>query len=241
MNALLLFPTLVTQEDYPEKDKFKDLILKNIHKHLSPEGYSHERTGHVTLHHEKAYQDFFQFVTSCVKQHFEVLGIDSEIYEYNVVKTWFNLTKEMNNPRHNHSDAHVSFSYYVNTPEEIKKMICFFVDKPPNSFYTGMLNNVHTHNIVSSESWSLETNEGQLFIFPSNLAHAVIKSKDDIQEGSIANTGVEAPIKNAKEASTYRIVIAGDIVLTHKNKAAVSLGLQPVGNWKTFNTKPNKR
>jgi hypothetical protein len=235
MSGLLLFPTLITQEEYDKKELFKETVFRNIHKSLSSDGYSHERTGHVTLHHEEEYSDLFKFVTSCAKRHIEALGIDPSIYAYNVVKTWFNITKTKNNPKHSHADAHLSFAYYVNTPQEAKKMLCFFAKHPANRLYEGMLSNVHTYNVANADSWSFPTTEGQLFMFPAATEHAVISSKDDIGDSHIANVfGADEPLTNVADAPSFRIVIAGDIILTHREKAAVNLGLQPVENWKTF-------
>ena len=40
--------------------------------------------------------------------------------------------------------------------------------------------------------------------------------------------------KSLEDAKEHRIAIAGDIILTYKEKAAKPLGLQPKRNWRTF-------
>lgn len=235
MEAMLLFPTFVGKDTYQEKDNFKEKVFSTIHNHLSPEGYSHERTGHVTLHHDETYHDFFKFVVRSAKDYVATLDIDPEIYDYNVVKTWFNITKESRNPRHNHADAHLSFSYYIHTPKEVKKFLCFFSDNKINALYDGMMLNVKGFNQLNSESWMFETNEGDIFLFPSKLGHAVVAGGADITEGDAAKLfKQEEPIKSVDTLNKFRVVIAGDMVLTHKEKTAINLGLQPVTNWRTF-------
>jgi hypothetical protein len=80
-----------------------------------------------------------------------------------------------------------------------------------------------------------ETNEGDIFLFPSKLGHAVVAGGADITEGDAAKLfKQEEPIKSVDTLNKFRVVIAGDMVLTHKEKTAINLGLQPVTNWRTF-------
>ena len=110
-------------------------------------------------------------------------------------------------------------------------MICFFRDKNPNELYAGMLINSTNYNIENASSWSIEINEGQIYLFPASLAHAVIASTNDVNETGVSNITSDDPVKDLAE---FRVAIAGDIVLTHKEKAIISMGLQPVKNWRTF-------
>jgi hypothetical protein len=232
MNKIHLFPTFVGQETYQDALSFKDLIFNTIEDHLTEDGYSHELTGHLTLHHDVRYKQFFEFATRSAMQYISCLNIDPNIYDYNIVKSWFNIRKERNNSKHSHADAHLSFVYYISTPPEVKKMLCFFVKESPNQLYNGMDINIQGFNYENALSWSIEVNEGQIYLFPADFGHGVIASKDDISD-DITNTGTkDEPIKNNVEE--FRIAIAADIVLTHKEKTLISMGLQPVKNWRTF-------
>lgn len=232
MNKIHLFPTFVGQELYQDAESFKTLIFNSIGDHLTDDGYSDELTGHLTLQHDARYRPFFEFATQSAMQYVGCLNIDPNTYDYNIVKSWFNITKEKNNPSHTHSDAHLSFVYYISTPVEVKKMLCFFVAESPNQLYHGMASQIKAFNYENALSWSIEISEGEIYLFPANLAHGVVASKDDITPQGISNIRAkDVPMLNLKE---FRVAIAGDIVLTHKDKALVSMGLQPIKNWRTF-------
>jgi hypothetical protein len=232
MNKIHLFPTFVGRELFQGASAFKSKVFDTISDHLSDDGYSHELTGHLTLQHDVRYKQFFEFATMSAMQYVACLNIDPNIYDYNIVKSWFNITKERNNPRHAHSDAHISFVYYISTPIDVKKMLCFFIDESPNQLYSGMDFNIKEFCYENSLSWSIEVNEGEIYLFPASLAHGVISSKSDITLQGISNsTEKDIPILNIKE---FRVAIAGDIILTHKDKALIPMGLQPTKNWRTF-------
>jgi hypothetical protein len=232
MNKVLLFPTLIGHSVYAQSDAFRDLIFDTIDDHKSPSGYSHEMTGDLDLQKDVRYSDFFSFVTKCAMEYVASLEIAPHQYDYNIVKAWFNITRSKNNPKHSHRDAHLSFAYYVHTPQEFKKMICFFSQDKVNELYAGMFNNVRGFNLENASSWSLDADQGGIYVFPAKLEHAVIATKDDITNSGVLNAdAADDPIDDIKK---FRITLAGDIVLTHKEKALVHLGLQPVKNWRTF-------
>lgn len=232
MNKIHLFPTFVGQDIYRDAGVFKDLIFNSIEDHLTDDGYSDELTGHLTLQHDERYRSFFEFATQSAKRYVECLNINPNTYDYNIVKSWFNITREKNNPIHTHSDAHLSFVYYISTPTEVKKMLCFFVDESPNQLYHGMSSLVKEFNYENALSWSIEIAEGEIYLFPASLAHGVIASKNDINTKGISKImDKDVPIRDLRE---FRVAIAGDMVLTHKDKALVSMGLQPTKNWRTF-------
>jgi hypothetical protein len=235
MNKILLFPTFIGHNVYAHADAFRDLIFDTIDDHKSPDGYSHELTGNLDLQKDVRYSEFFSFVTECAMEYVASLQVDPNQYDYNIVKSWFNITRSKNNPKHSHKDAHLSFAYYISTPQELKKMICFFSQDKTNELYAGMFNNVSVFNLENASSWSLDANQGEIYIFPAKLEHAVIATMNDITNSGVMNaSGVEDAID---DITKFRVAIAGDIVLTHKEKALVSLGLQPVKNWKTFEVK----
>jgi hypothetical protein len=97
--------------------------------------------------------------------------------------------------------------------------------------YKGFLNfNIKEHNVVNSSTWRIPPVEGQIIVFPSKLEHSVMSNdqKDPIvakDEGS----------KTVDDLLERRICIAGDFILTHKNKTTQYLGLQPIKNWRIFN------
>jgi uncharacterized protein (TIGR02466 family) len=231
MNVNLLFPILVTDDYYYDHLKFKKIFLENAFKHMSEDGYSSESTGNVDIHLDPAFEKFFKFVAGNIKQYINTMNVDPEIFDYSLVKSWLNITKESDNPIHNHADAHISFSYYVNIPKNIQKNFVMYRPDDTADLYKGFLNfNIKEHNVVNSSTWRIPPVEGQIIVFPSKLEHSVMSNdqKDPIvakDEGS----------KTVDDLLERRICIAGDFILTHKNKTTQYLGLQPIKNWRIFN------
>ena len=63
-----------------------------------------------------------------------------------------------------------------------------------------------------------------MYLFPARMNHDTVGKTTQRDPG----------VKNMDEARLHRISLAGDIVLTYKEKSAKSLGLQPRRNWRTF-------
>ena len=63
-----------------------------------------------------------------------------------------------------------------------------------------------------------------MFTFPSSLVHGTLARSDKGDKG----------LFSIKDYRRHRVAIAGDFLLTYKDKQAKSLGLQPVENWRTF-------
>ena len=230
MNVNLLFPILVTDDCYYDHLKFKKIFLENVFNHMTKDGYSNEHTGNVDLHLDPAFEKFFKFVSNSVKQYIHTMDIDPEIFDYSLVKSWLNITKETDNPIHNHADAHISFSYYVNVPKEAQKDFVMYRPDDTSDLYRGfLLFNIEQYNLVNSTTWRFTPFESQIIVFPSKMSHSVMARDHDkpitmMDEGS----------KTVDDLLEKRICIAGDFILTHKNKTKQYLGLQPIKNWKIF-------
>jgi len=231
MNIYGLFPVLITEKTTSEHEIFKDMFLKNIFRYLSPEGKSSEFTGHVNIHKDVEFTKFFEFVVSNIKDYISSLKIDPEIFNYALVKSWFNITKNSDNPSHNHQDAHISFTYYINTPKNISKDFVVYNTKETNSLYPGMLrlNKISEYNLFNSSTWRIPVHEGKIIVFPSTLQHSVM-SVDHYNPVVVDEPGC----KNIEDLTSSRIVIAGDFILTYKNKSNAYLGLQPMSNWSVW-------
>jgi hypothetical protein len=222
-----IFPTLITEFHYPEKDDFKQLFYQRIFDYMTPEGYSNEFTGHVNIHHEETFASFFTYAINCAKQYAARLHIDTDKFEFNLVKTWMNIKKDDSTPMHAHGDAHISFTYYVNVPKSFVRPIRFHNYNQRNEPYPGSIrwnNTSDSWDWLNSYTWQFEPVEGQLLVFPSMLPHDTIGSTNGQDKG---NPTVE-------ELNENRICLAADILLTYKDKTASPLGVQPVSNWRQF-------
>ena len=222
-----LFPTLVCEFHYPDKDDFKQLFYQRIFDYMTPEGYSNEFTGHVNIHHEPKFEPFFIYALDCVRQYTRRLHIDIDKFEFNLVKTWMNIKKDDSTPKHAHGDAHISFTYYVNVPKSFVRPIRFYNYERRNEPYPGSIrwnNSSNTWDWINAYSWQFDPVEGQLLVFPSILQHDTIGKTDGEDKG---NPTVE-------ELNENRICLAADILLTYKDKTSSPLGIQPVSNWRQF-------
>lgn len=223
-----LFPTLISEFHYDFPQSFKDKFFAQVMNHMSEEGFSDEMTGHVALHLEPTWEEIFKFATNGIKHYMFRLGADPEVFDINFVKTFLAITKEVSTPLHVHSDAHISWTYYVNVPDGVNYPIRFH-DRQRHEPYPGFCRYNNARNWwdhYNSETWKFVPTEGQMFVFSSNLAHDTVKYDN--------NTQNRVGCKTVVDLKKRRICMAGDIILTYKELTAVPLGLQPVKNWRTF-------
>ncbi len=222
MKTYDLFPTLVATETYRRHDKFKQTFFDNLPKYLREDGITGEQSGHVDLHLNPDFEEFFKFVASVAEEYVETLVGFKDMWEPWLVKTWFS---DFNVPAHNHEDAHLSFVYYVNVPEESAYPLHFLppLDRPndlTNGMFLGHKDNraVEYNNQYNCSSVEFRPIEGALAIFPAKLRHMVETHKTE----------------RVEKMEDRRISLAGDFVLTFKEKQARSMGLQPISNWRSF-------
>lgn len=223
-----LFPVLVGQFNYEKANEFKETLFTHGLKHFNESGFSNERTGHVCIHHEPEFSELYGFLTTCVKEYLQSLNVDPELFEINVVKSWFNVIRHQQTPLHAHGDAHISLVYYANTPESCQQLLRFhnyhFRMEPfPGSIRYN--NTSDNWNEFNSYTWAFMPNEGDVFVFPSQMMHETVGNVDHDDSG----------VKTQEDFKSHRCSIAADIVLTYKDSQAKPLGIQPVQNWKTFN------
>lgn len=223
MKTYDLFPTLVGTEIYSKHDEFKRIFFSNLPKYLREDGITGEESGHVDLHLNSDFEDFFKFVSNTAEEYIQELIGSKDIWELWLVKTWFS---DFSVPSHNHEDAHLSFVYYVNVPIDVASPLHMI---PPgnraNDLVSGMFLDSKTdevlkeYNQYNCKSVRFEPKEGGLIVFPSKINHVVedVRKKDRIED--------------------RRISIAGDFILTYKKQNCRSMGLQPIQNWRSMNRK----
>ena len=222
----LLFPVCLTEETNENHKSVKEAFERNILKYTNEYGMSDESTGHVTMHHEPEFEPVFKFATQAAKNFVAQYSIDPEVFDYNVVKSWMNILEHKNTPQHNHADAHISFAYYINVPEDKAMPItfCNYADRYEPFSFMAKHNNPSEWNLINSYGWSFTPEEGKMFVFPAQLQHYVDRISDAPETG----------IFSIEDYKKRRVTIAGDILLTYKETSAKSLGLQPIKNWRTF-------
>jgi hypothetical protein len=226
MQIHALFPTLFLEEVNSDHDHIKTTTLTALMNHLDSDGYSDESTGHVTIHHDPLLHPIFSMATTIAKQYCEVMQVDPSNFDFNIVKSWFNIIKDRSTPFHGHGDAHLSFVYYINVPTDCAQPIQFYASNDKYEPFPGFVkfNNPVEWNVFNSYAWSFSASEGTMYLFPARMNHDTVGK----------TTARDPGIKTLENAKTHRISLAGDIVLTYKEKSAKALGLQPKRNWRTF-------
>jgi hypothetical protein len=221
-----LFPTLLLEEVNADNDRVKDLLMARVLTHTDADGYSDESTGHVTIHHDPIFSPIFKMATSLAKQYCEVMQIDPSNFDFNIVKSWFNIIKDRSTPFHGHGDAHLSFVYYINVPTECAQQIQVYAHPEKYEPFPGFArhNNPNEWNIFNSYAWAFPASEGSMYLFPARLNHDTQGKTKDRDPG----------VKTLEDVKMQRVAIAGDILLVYKEKSAKALGLQPKRNWRTF-------
>ena len=127
---------------------------------------------------------------------------------------------------HNHADAHMSFTYYINIPKEFSKPIRFYNYHARHEPFPGCIkfNDPSKWDDFNAYTWQIEPREGRLFVFPANLTHDTVGHEEAKEPGCFTQGDLEQ----------MRVCLACDILLTYKDKASKPLGVQPVSNWRIF-------
>ena len=223
---ILLFPTLITlgkrEVDELEKESWFSAYLE-----MSDEdGKSMDYLGYQSIHHDKRFMKVFSDVADTIRNHLKTLGVDIEIIDIHITKSWFNVKKEHGNPIHNHAENHLSFTYYPHLRQD--KQLVFYQDrnKVNNDVYEDFLeSNVNEWYDINATSYSLPVREGNIFVFPSRLLHGVgTKHKE---------TSLES-FKNRDDLESSRFCVGGDAILTRKDTKGYNKLLTPIENWRKF-------
>jgi hypothetical protein len=227
----MIFPTLITEFSYDFPQKFKDTFFSKVYQHVDENGNSNEKTGHVTLHHDQDFKPLYKFIHNSLTEFVSSYGTDPQQIDIYIVKSWLNIIRDVQTPYHNHADAHISFVYYVNIPDDIVEPIRFFADdkgryEPYNGFCK-FANHSNQWTHINSVCWEFFPVEGHLLVFPSKIPH-------DTQLRSSTPKNMDSPNIPIENLKRKRISIAGDAVITFREKTAVAMGLQPVKNWRKF-------
>ncbi len=168
-----------------------------------------ELHGKVLIHHDKRLEPFFREIRKCVIDYLDYFKVDKSTFKVNFVKTWFTICDpEQTLPIHYHSCSHLSFVYYIQTPGDPLVL----VKKNPNEWFGDAFKHIEEHNYCNGDGYVIEPKPEHLVLFPSNIEHYT------------------AP-ENRKH---QRISLAGDIVLTLKDRRDSESGLLPPQYWKQF-------
>jgi hypothetical protein len=227
LNIHHLFPTLVTENQCDINEKILNIIYDNWEKHYT-NGHSSELTGNLDIHTDESFRDLYVFLTGCVSAYLHIMGVDSEIFDINFVKSWFNSLEELSTPLHAHGDAQMSVVYYAQIPQAAEQIIRFRMNDTTKEPFPGMArHNSFETNEFNTLHYGVAPKAGTALVFPASLFH------ETLGEGKNLNN-IEPPVRSLEDLKRKRICIASDVVLTYKEKSNKPLGLQPISQWRRF-------
>ena len=140
-----------------------------------------------------------------------------------ITKTWLSRSRATyeNIKWHSHSTSHISFSYYLNTPQN-SHAIKFANPHNTNSLFTGLNSSdvkdgVAERNELNASTFQIEPKEGSLILFPSSLDHCT-QCQNNNFEGE-------------------RLAIVGDVTLVYKEDGSndYSMGYINPKYWRIYN------
>jgi uncharacterized protein (TIGR02466 family) len=183
-----------------------------------------ENVGNPLLHLEPDLDSLFDEIINHIKNYAHNVLMLKDVFDFVITKTWISRSRQSNHeiPWHIHSTSHISFSYYINMPENAHSLK-FSNDYLPNNLFLGMTKDhkdfsrcfVKEYNDINCETIFMVPNEGDVVIFPSKLTHST-SSMNDKFDGE-------------------RLAIVGDITLVLKEEyLSYSMGYIHPKYWKTY-------
>jgi len=208
-----LFPTLVYQASLDDHQQYCDAFEKNggEFKFKNEAGSTNRNTGEyhgqILLHQLDSLRPFFEMLAQHVGKYLRVMGMKSEIFEIQCLKSWYVVCQPESDGEdnaivaHNHSCSDISWVYYIDVPADCsalkfhagRKLATELFD---SSFHYDWNDDeksaVSTFNWWNSDTWSIHPKAGDLVLFPGHQLHSV----------------------DANHSTSVRISVAGDIALT---------------------------
>ena len=231
MKPLLLFPTVVMSERRLVENEEKDLWFEAYLKHSAPDGTSHDFVGYETVHHEPQLEFFYKdILMPVVHGYFEMLKVNLDLLDIHVTKSFFNVTEQSGIRKHNHIENHLSFVYYPHVAKQKERNLMLFDPKDAggNEPYSLFFENFVTEwDAVNASSYTVPVEEGLIYVFPSNMSHDIQCIPGDKPPGILS-------FRSHKELTQSRFCVAGDMLITRKNKGPYKRSLPPVEDWKVF-------
>lgn len=198
-----IFPIVIGQDLFQFHEEFKSNHLEEI-KSIQERQNENNLPDLYFLHLNIKYLDFFKSLKNSIENYLVLLGIDPNIVNLHVVRSWvesYDNIREWTN-QHNNKSCNISFRYYLQSDDNTD-VVCFESNNYKNELSQGILNfspnggAIRNLNKYNCFGYGIPPTEGSLLIFPSPLK-------------------VETEVN--QENLNPRYIIAGDINLTLKPK-----------------------
>ena len=170
IHSLFVTPVYVTKlkrEFTNEENKFTDEIKLRCHKNI----------GNITsddtyVINNKQYSSLRKELNEIVKDYFNKIICPSDDIKPYITQSWLNFTEtDQHHHIHNHPNSLVSGILYINADKNNDK-VKFYASAPSNR-YSMIDIGTEKFNQFNSKSWWFSIETGQIFLFPSYLAHSV--------------------------------------------------------------------
>ena len=228
-----IFPTTISAKVRDVTEQEKDTWYECIMDGAKEECVSIVDFGFDRLQQDPRLAGIFSEITSLAYHHLETLGMDTDGLDIHVVKSWVNALSTSVNPRHHHAEAHYSFTYYPNVPNDVTRFdLCFDrIGSNLNEPYPHFISaNARDPLAPGGDVVRIKVEEGLMLIFPANLYHFTDA------EGLIQ---LQSEFINSKDdLRTKRVCIAGDMLVARKSAIGYSRLLPPPNEWRAFPRTP---
>ena len=166
-NIIGLFPTPVLSVDLDRNfTEIEWQFFEEIGRDLKPNRYNQSSKDTYVLNNPELYA-LRQFFEQQLEYYQKTILVPKNDVKMRITQSWINhSTIGQGHHKHYHSNSYLSGVFYIQTNPEDK--IDFFNDKLQHIDLS-----TKEWNVWNSHSWWLEAQQYRLYIFPSNLPHAV--------------------------------------------------------------------
>lgn len=171
-----IFPIRIYETEFPDFDKIKESVVKELEKHFSKnllgeefidqQGNRSIRRTTPDLHKDPNLKPLVDFIEFHGKEYWKILNLTKKADPY-VMHMWANsIPKGGHTPNHNHNPVPVGGVLYINAGPEMGNL---FLEDPLDLLNGRMPLDFH-HN-TNSLYHEEEVRDGKLLLFPGWLRH----------------------------------------------------------------------
>jgi len=226
-----MFPTAVYKNILSDFQKHNQVLRDKLKKYIfksDEDTLTGEILGQIDIHLIPELNDFFEQVSSNIRQYLYSLGLKEELLDVYFSKVWLSVidNKDLHMRYHDHSSADISFVYYLDVPEN-SDALSFRNMHRPNDIFPGAFDDgrdtkntlIREYNSANYNTYHLFPEEGMLVAFPGRLIH-----------GTVANPNSDKPFEGR------RVAVVGDISIHLKpNVIGLEMGRIAPEAMKKFN------
>jgi len=180
-----IFPTTIYVGEMVDHQKYREefdkVYPKYDYEETSWDNTVSENLGKPFIHLEDNLDSLFYEISLHAKKYVCDVLEYKDIFDYVITKSWLSRARRPDNEIrwHFHSTSHISFVYYLSTPNN-SHTLEFQNTCTKNDLFKAMnvededtadRNMVKNYNPLNSPAFYMHPIEGSLFLFPSSLSH----------------------------------------------------------------------